>query len=108
MSTVAYDWSRDNVSPRKQRLPRDWHIVRARILDRDQHTCQQCGDRADQVDHLDDDTTGSVPDERLQSLCRPCHLRRTAQQGGRARAAAMRAIKRAPLPHPGIIEGPRP
>ena len=60
-----------------------WRKIRKRILDRDGHTCQMCGQEATHVDHI-------IPrrlmageavdnDSNLQSLCKTCNLRK----GGR-------------------------
>ena len=101
-------WDRSTGDARTARLPRDWHKVRARVLARDQHVCQWpdadtvCGAPASHVDHIEYGTSGPVPDHELWALCPPHHRHKTASEGGRARAAALRSIKRAPLPHPGL------
>ena len=57
-----------------------WRKIRKRILDRDGHTCQVCGQEATHVDHI-------IPrrlmageavdnDSNLQSLCKTCNLRK--------------------------------
>ena len=89
---------------RQNRLPPDWHIVRARILERDRYTCRRCGAFATHVDHLEAGTTGPVPDDQLQALCEPCHVLKSAGEGGRATAARYRRRVRNPRPHPGMID----
>lgn len=80
-------WATSN---RRERLPNGWAKLRARILRRDRYRCQTqgCRARATEVDHVinndDHDPTN------LQSLCSPCHLKKTlaeAQAGRRNQTA---------------------
>jgi len=70
-----------------------WNRVRRRILARDHNTCLHCGAVATDVDHIvprvmgGDDTYGN-----LQSLCKRCHKRKSAQDHLRIRAALQGAI----------------
>lgn len=66
----------------------NWDQVRQKVLERDDHACQQCGasetgsDGPLQVDHIDRVADGGHPfDERnLQTLCRSCHEAKTAAE----------------------------
>lgn len=73
--------------PRRDHLPRNWAVLRRRILDRDHWTCQLrdpgCTLQASEVDHL-----GDRDDHRpamLRAACHHCHAARTAAQGVDAR-----------------------
>jgi len=61
-----------------------WRIQRLRVLRRDMFICRACGKFGDQVDHIHDDADQHVTDDRLQTLCQPCHSRKTAKTQGRA------------------------
>lgn len=56
----------------------EWRILRRRILDRDENTCQDCGDAAMQVHHLSYswEVMAGKDDTQLVSLCKPCHYKR--------------------------------
>ena len=49
--------------------------------------CRQCGTRAAIADHIFNVGSGGSFDGALQSLCRRCHSRKTASEGGRAAKA---------------------
>ena len=62
-----------------------WRRLRAAILG-ERPLCQHCLDRgviepATEVDHVDNDPTDNRP-EALQSLCKPCHSRKTQRDRG--------------------------
>ena len=66
----------------KKRYPPDWDERSERIKIRDNYTCQHCpakkGDEGVVLTcaHLDhDETNWNVSDDRLATLCAPCHLR---------------------------------
>jgi 5-methylcytosine-specific restriction protein A len=67
-----------------------WSEVRLLVLQRDHYACQLaipglCIGRASQVDHVIQPEAGGTNDpSNLRSVCRPCHARRTGQQGARA------------------------
>jgi 5-methylcytosine-specific restriction endonuclease McrA len=57
-----------------------WRKIRQRILDRDGHTCQQCGGEGNSVDHIvPRSLNGSDEDWNLQTLCVSCN----SAKGGR-------------------------
>ena len=63
-----------------------WRRLRAVILG-ERPLCQHCLDRgvvepATEVDHINNDPTDNRP-EALQSLCKPCHSRKTAADHGK-------------------------
>lgn len=67
-----------------------WDEVREQVLERDAYTCQSCGvSRADakdpptfEVDHITPLADDGHPfdESNLQTLCRPCHREKTAEQ----------------------------
>lgn len=98
-------WQNVTTSKRKAELPPHWRQLRRLVLERDGNACtwtvggQRCGAPANQVDHINDPNDHHPGN--LRSLCEPHHARRTAAQGGRARAAAM-STKRPPERHAGL------
>ena len=83
-------------STRKARLPRDWHKIRLRILERDGYRCHVCGGPgADGVDHVipgDDHSDANL--KAIHHHVAPCHLRKTAADRPR--------VGRPPERHPGL------
>lgn len=59
-----------------------WQKLRARVLARDGHRCQACGASAPlQVDHIvPRQHGGSDALSNLQTLCQPCHQRKTLEE----------------------------
>lgn len=63
-----------------------WDNIRARVLSRDKHICQSCLQQgkivtATTVDHITAKAHGGTDaDHNLQSLCWPCHRRKTATE----------------------------
>ncbi|SIS06083.1 5-methylcytosine-specific restriction endonuclease McrA [Natronorubrum daqingense] len=67
-----------------------WDVVREQILERDDYTCQECGETQDaaveqqsmEVDHIQRITDGGHPFEEsnLQTLCEDCHEAKTATE----------------------------
>ncbi len=52
----------------------EWQVVRGRILNRDNYTCQVCLSRpAGEVHHLSYDRVGQELDSDLTSVCKECH-----------------------------------
>lgn len=51
-----------------------WQRTRARVLERDNHTCGYCGQQATTVDHIIAKANGGTDDEtNLISCCRTCN-----------------------------------
>ena len=85
-------WS-NNKSPRAARLPSNWQRLRTDVLRRDGYRCQAldalgwdlCDAPATHVDHV---VPGDNHDpDNLQSMCAPCHHRKTSAEGLAARRA---------------------
>lgn len=94
-------------STRKERLPKDWPVIRKRILARDGYRCmwlddgRPCGAPANQVDHIR--RGDNHDDSNLRALCGPHHLRKSGSEGGRAfRRVTRYNVKRPAEPHPGL------
>lgn len=95
---VSAAWSG---STRRRRLPKNWPIIRRRILERDGHRCTwhdhdgRCTAPATDVDHVEpgDDHTAA----NLQSLCRAHHAAKSSCEG---RAAQRPSARRNEPPHP--------
>ncbi|WP_405079690.1 HNH endonuclease [Pectobacterium carotovorum] len=64
----------------------DWTIRRGRILQRDNHLCQEClrsgrAIDAKTVDHIKPKAHGGTDDDsNLESLCWPCHRTKTGRE----------------------------
>ncbi len=65
----------------------DWGKVRAFVLERDHHLCQHCLRKeiltpAREVDHIVPIAQGGarLDPDNCQSLCKPCHSRKTATE----------------------------
>ncbi|WP_165242109.1 HNH endonuclease [Corynebacterium lizhenjunii] len=68
--------------------------LRNRILNRDSHTCQQCGAQNTplEVDHRKSlKSGGDHSPENLQALCVPCHKVKTQQEATLWRSKVKRA-----------------
>lgn len=86
-------------STRRQRLPRDWPRIRARILTRDRGICHACGQPgATEVDHLvaGDDHQ----DANLAAIHTACHRSKSSAEGHAARGQGP-TRRRPPEQHPG-------
>ncbi len=60
-----------------ERVPRchNYNDFRKRILERDQHECQYCGMKADQVDHIKEQRAGGDhSDDNVVACCRLCNI----------------------------------
>jgi hypothetical protein len=51
----------------------EWQRTRLRVLARDDHACQSCGDQATDAHHITYDRLGCENDLDLIALCRACH-----------------------------------
>jgi 5-methylcytosine-specific restriction endonuclease McrA len=91
-------------STRGDSLPGDWKRRAAKVLERDEFVCRIAGPHctvvATECDHIGDRRDHAWGN--LRAVCYDCHLRRSAQQGGRAYAAKYNR-RRQPEPHPGTI-----
>lgn len=71
------EFSRFIGRPRSFRLPaKEWAVVRARIFERDDYTCQYCGERGCKLecDHvIPHSRGGSDGDENLTTACFECN-----------------------------------
>jgi 5-methylcytosine-specific restriction endonuclease McrA len=58
-----------------------WRRLRRARLQLDAYECQECGEPATTVDHLDGVTLDALPAlDRLESLCPRCHGKREARR----------------------------
>ena len=63
-----------------------WQKIRKQALQRDDHLCQEClkqniYTQAKDVDHIISKAKGGSDElENLQSLCNPCHKKKTAEE----------------------------
>jgi 5-methylcytosine-specific restriction protein A len=89
----------------KRTSTRAWRQQRAKVLQRDQHTCQLrypdiCIGTATQIDHCISVADGGGDEmSNCQSVCTPCHQRKSSREAAQAR----NNWKRLPEPHPGLI-----
>lgn len=70
----------------------EWDKIRKRIMERDAGLCQECSRRghvtlAYAVDHIVCKAEGGTDDDNnLEAICKPCHVRKTAEENRRARS----------------------
>jgi hypothetical protein len=60
----------------------EWYGIRTAIFERDNYTCQQCGQHGGplECDHIFPVSRGGLSiDANLQTLCRPCNRRKGAR-----------------------------
>ena len=76
-----------NMQPKKNwgsgRGGRPWRRLKDKIHLRDQYTCQYCGlvTMELELDHIVNVAQGGTDDDsNLQSLCAPCHLKKTKKE----------------------------
>ena len=57
------------------------HSLRKKVFERDAYRCKECGDHRElQVDHIHPESKGGTLDlDNLQTLCRPCNMRKGAR-----------------------------
>ncbi|MCY3780026.1 MAG: HNH endonuclease signature motif containing protein [Chloroflexi bacterium] len=67
----------------KRKGPR-WDALALQIRERDEHACQNCGERGNEVDHITPIRAGGAmwDPENLQVLCSSCHVRKTRREYG--------------------------
>lgn len=95
-------------SGRTSPLPKMWKAIRGNVLRRDGYQCThlredtglRCGERATDVDHIDDPDDHSH--KNLRSLCGWHHNQKTAAQGGTA-AAQKKKGRITRESHPGFL-----
>lgn len=69
----------------------EWRRVRDLVMVRDAGLCQPCLKAgaltvAQEVDHIVNKSEGGSDDpNNLQAICKPCHVKKTAQEAGRGR-----------------------
>lgn len=79
--------------------------IRRRILKRDSHTCQKCGDTAIEVDAIRPEAEGGshTDPNNLWSLCGSCHDRKTRPEIRRGHQRRQAAGKLPAEKHPGLL-----
>lgn len=88
-------------SQRRRGLPKNWAVLRSRVIKRDGSVCQECKTytKNPDVDHIVPGDNHSL--SNLQVLCRECHKKKTATESAAARRR-MRALRARPREgHPG-------
>lgn len=78
---------RREANDRRRLTSAEWRRARAAALRRDRHRCVQCGRAAEEVDHIRPRAMGGevYALSNLQSMCKSCHKRKTAQEAGQIR-----------------------
>ena len=92
-------------SDRRDRLPRNWHRLRAQVRARAGGICEipGCTRQGNQCDHTNRGDDHSL--DNLQWLCEPHHRAKSSSEGGRAprkNTPRARRAARATEQHPGI------
>jgi 5-methylcytosine-specific restriction enzyme A len=81
-------WEHDRPSSAGRGYGAEWRKLRLRILERDRHTCTNCGKPASTVDHRKPRHLGGTDDpSNLTSLCERCHETKSAREGASVRNA---------------------
>ncbi|WP_299948316.1 HNH endonuclease [uncultured Microbulbifer sp.] len=84
-------WQRQKGSDTRRGYGAPWRKLRQPVIRRDKGLCQLCllkglAVAGTHVDHIKPKSQGGTDDmDNLQLLCKPCHLTKTAQEGGGAR-----------------------
>ncbi|MFE5159165.1 HNH endonuclease [Streptomyces sp. NPDC056697] len=100
-------WATSN---RRASLPRNWPAIVRRIKRRDGYRCTtvfettgRCTQPGTDVDHIVPASLGgSNEDSNLTLLCRWCHDRKSAREGGTAAGLARVRTQRPPTTHPAL------
>jgi 5-methylcytosine-specific restriction protein A len=76
--------------------------LRLRVLERDGYRCYLCGAHANEVDaRICEAEGGRHTDDNCSAICTPCHRRKSAAEGGRAKARK-HTTRRPEEKHPGL------
>ena len=82
----------------------EWKRIRKRILARDSHTCQRCGDVGNEVNHIIPASEGGTDgDDNLETLCPSCHQPETVAQTTRAVRRHAAWGRHPGEKHPGLV-----
>lgn len=90
---------------RTQPLPRQWSKTRNLVLRRDGRQCatEGCDRPGTQVDHIVPVFRGGSEDfDNLQTLCKPCHSKKTSVEANSARGPQPQRDRESE-PHPGEV-----
>lgn len=101
-------WNQYPSASRRSRGP-GWKQLRAKVMQRDNWTCQlrgpHCAVIATDCDHIVNVANGGSDDmSNLCAACKPCHNTKTAREA----AAGRNRWKRQPQPHPSDLLGGTP
>ncbi len=92
------------ISPKKHRGEYEkylaselWNTIRTRVLERDSHTCRDCGGHANTVHHESyaPEVMDGKDDSKLVSLCWPCHKLRHPEKRNKRRRKSQSSGKTA-------------
>ena len=85
-------WGKGN----KRTSTQAWANLRRQVFTRDGHTCANCGNYGNEVDHINNTLVEGYDNlNNLQVLCVQCHKAKTTIESQRARGMK---YKRKPLP----------
>lgn len=75
-------WHReDKKTPSQRGYGYRWRKLRAAVLERDHYSCNVCGGRANEVDHIKNKASGGTDSMiNLQAICTRCHRIKTAKE----------------------------
>ena len=78
---------RREANDRRRLTSTEWRRARTAALQRDRYRCVRCGRMAEEVDHIQPRAMGGAVYalSNLQSMCKSCHKRKTAQEAGQIR-----------------------
>lgn len=61
---------------------KDWKSIRMRVLIRDSFTCRECGEEANEVDHISYESFGDESMSDLEAVCSDCQQIRRQRRIG--------------------------